>query len=67
MTHKQKENSCFKLSQVTKNNSYVCVDVFVRLLYTYQLDTRKNNSYVIINGCLFMHPRLPWRHIGIDG
>ena len=38
-------------SQVTKKNSYACIDMFVRLLYTYQLHTRKNNSYIIINGC----------------
>ena len=29
MTHKWKENSCFQLSQVTKNNFYECVDMFV--------------------------------------
>ena len=52
MTFKWKENSCFQLSQVTMNNSYACVDMFVRLLYMYRLHTRKNNSYVIINGCL---------------
>ena len=29
MTYKGKENLCFQLSQVTKNNSYACVDMFV--------------------------------------
>ena len=44
---KRKENSCF-----TKNNSYACVDMFVKLLYMCRLHSRKNNSYVIIKGCL---------------
>ena len=48
--------SNFQLSQITKNISYMCVDIFVRLLYMYLLHIRKNNSYVIniliINGGL---------------
>ena len=28
--------------------------MFVSLLYKYKLHTRKNNSYVIINGCIIL-------------
>ena len=45
MAHKWKENSCFQLSQVTKNNFYACVDMFVfckvSIRIGYTVETRK--------------------------
>ena len=45
MTHKWKENSCFQLFKVTKNNFYACVDMFVfskvSIPIGYTVETRK--------------------------